>query len=327
MKILFVFTGGTIGSENIGGVADVSSEISRSLPKAVGIDCDCEYAFPFNMLSENATAESLSELAEFMLSLDYEKYDGVIVTHGSDTLAYTASLLSAALSWVKVPIVITAANYVMTDQRSNAANNLRAAYLFIKSFNVHQRCGVYAAWKNDGESTQIHFGERLMEADENDRFRSFGGLPFGRIDGERYIEISPCVSRFGNAAAFLRNRKIRLSQTVLPIHSYPGLDFSKIDTADKDAVLLKLYHSATACTAGEHTSVKALIEICRQTHTDLYMIPKKNGSYIYSTEKALKNSCVHYISGMSEYAAYTLLMLAYSLKDDERESLLKDVII
>ncbi|MBQ1390003.1 MAG: asparaginase [Clostridia bacterium] len=308
MKILFVFTGGTIGSENVDGIADVSLNVSKNIPTIINMDCEWEFAFPFNILSENATCDTLSELVTYMLSIDYDKYDGIVLTHGSDTLAYTSALLCNALSWVKVPIVITAANYVMSDPRSNARENLNSAMAFIKQ---SKHSGVYVVWKNEGEPAYVHFGERLIEADECDRFRSYGGAPFGIVENGEYRDIAPCEIRFGDKNKHLKNKKIKLNNKILLLHSYVGLDFSAVDTTGISAVLLKMYHSATACTQGDATSINALIENCRKTGTDLYLIPKRDSGYIYSSETSFDHTFVKYLPDMSEYAAYTMLLLLY----------------
>lgn len=96
MKILVVFTGGTIGSTENEGYISPDSEKSYRLinmfkDRAEGKypDIDFEIQSPYQMLSENNTCENLRKLASFFLSVDYNQYDGIIVTHGTDTLQYT----------------------------------------------------------------------------------------------------------------------------------------------------------------------------------------------------------------------------------------------
>ena len=303
MKILFVFTGGTIGCKEINGIADVDSGVSQQIVSFCGGKGDeFEFAFPYNMLSENATCETLSQICTYMLSIDYDKYDGVILTHGSDTLAYTANLLGAALSWVKIPIVITAANYVMTDSRSNAKTNITAAYNFIKdAYNI----GVFVSWQNRGEAVKLHPATGLLEADSmTDSFNSFG------------------EAKKGNDLAFLKNRIINIKENVMLLHSYVGFECSSINLTGKEAVLLKLYHSGTACMS---TFLK-LAEMCRENNTDLYVTPIKNNGYIYSSALGFSKTEAFAFHDLTEYAAYTRLLLAYSLQGEEKSAVLNPFI-
>ena len=143
MKILIVFTGGTIGSSVLNGVADVDEKNSGTLMNICQNKPGIEFEFvsPVNILSENSDCDTLSVICSFMLSLDYENYDGVILTHGSDTLSFTSSILGMMLSWVKIPIVITAANYVLSSPKSNGKDNFTASLDFIKSFHEGHQSG------------------------------------------------------------------------------------------------------------------------------------------------------------------------------------------
>ena len=323
MKILIVFTGGTIGCTEKNGVADVdSATCDRIAAICAKLGQETELAFPYNMLSENADCGTLSKLASFMLSIDYEKYGGVIVTHGSDTLAYTANLLSAALSWISIPVIITAANYVMTDKRSNAEDNLHAACAFIEESAKQGRGGVFAAWKNDVNSAQIHLASRLLESDAFGNFESFGGRPFARLDGERFEYAPDQEAIRTNTLAFLKNRRITLKNNVALIHSYVGLDYGTLNIKGKDAVLLKLYHSGTACMTGERTAFKNLAEMCRSENADLYITPARRDTYVYGSSKGFNSTAAIPLYGMSEYRAYTLLLLAYSLEGADRRAVL-----
>lgn len=332
MKLLFVFTGGTIGSVEKNGVADVDGATSRQIAELCGADGDeLEFAYPYNILSENATCDTLTDILNYMLSIDYGRYDGVIVTHGSDTAAYTANLLGHALSWVKIPIVITAANYVMTDPRSNARDNLTAAYTFIKAARIGgtDECGgVFFVWKNIGEHPKIHDATRLLEADGRcDCFNSYGEV-FGMIAGGMYIGTSIEQAKRSDALAFLKGRTLTIKNNVMLLHSYVGLDYRDIYIKGKGAVLLKLYHSGTACmgeSSEDSRSFLYLAEMCKKEGADLYITPAKQGSYIYKSAEGFERTPARPIYNMSEYSAYTALLLAYSLEGEEREKVLREV--
>ena len=326
MKILLVSTGGTIGCSVNDGVADVDSETARTIAaiceKYSG--AQTEVAFPFNMLSENATCATLSRICSFMLGVDYSKYSGVIVTHGSDTLAYTANLLAAALAWVDIPVVITAANYVMTDARSNAADNLAAACILIRELSEKGRGGVFAAWKNDGEPPRIHLASRLLEADApRGYFDSYGGAIFGSIYSDRFF---PCPAESfpepKTELAFLKGRSVEIKPNVMLLHSFVGLDYNTLNIKGKGAVLLKLYHSGTACMEGGSASFSFLAEKCRASGAALYICPARLDTYVYGSNAGLSKAHAVPVFAVSEFFAYTALLLAYSLGERERQAVL-----
>lgn len=321
MKLLFVFTGGTIGSVEKNGVADVDSSTSEKISQLCSHEGDTiEFASPYNILSENATEETLSDILNYMLSIDYDRFDGVIVTHGSDTAAFTANLLAHALAWVKIPIAVTAANYVMTDPRSNARDNITAAYTFIKDVYEHNSyaCGVFFVWTNTGENPKIHIGSRLLEADGyHDSFDSFGEVYAEIKDGRFFGTRQPIYP--DTRAMSLKGESAALKNNVLLLHSYVGLDYRDINIKGKAAVLLKLYHSGTACmgeSAADSRSFLYLADMCKKEGIDLYITPAKKGSYIYRSAEGFESTVACPLFGMSEYSAYTLLLLAYNTNND-----------
>ncbi|MEE3449570.1 MAG: asparaginase domain-containing protein [Acutalibacteraceae bacterium] len=329
MSILVVFTGGTIGSEIINGVADVSQNVSNSLLS--GIKAGFECVSPFSILSENSTPETLSKLCNFMLSVPFEKYDGVVITHGSDTLAYSSAVLGLALSWVNAPVVITAADSVLSMPASNGKKNFSAAVNFILDFKRknHTNTGVFTVWQNKGEMPAVYLSTRLNEADGfTDSFSSWGGVPFGYMNGERFERVCdtvnpPCTVP-QSTLSFLKGASLNLSPDICMIDSYVGLDFSSLCIRDKRAVLLRLYHSATACTIGEKLSVDRLIEQCNEYDTDIYVYPAKQKVYEYSSEEVFRNSSVRRLYSIGKCAAYSKLMLAYAFDGKKRETILNN---
>ena len=99
MKILTVFTGGTIGSTKSDGVISPDSENSYKLFEMYSKkDKKVEFTAvqPLNILSENMNGKFLTQLYKCISSYDLSEFDGVIVAHGTDTLQYTAAYLSYA---------------------------------------------------------------------------------------------------------------------------------------------------------------------------------------------------------------------------------------
>ena len=60
---------------------------------------------------------------------DYENFDGFVVTHGTDTMAYTAAALTYLLQGLNKPVILTGAQYSMADSRTDALQNLNDSLL------------------------------------------------------------------------------------------------------------------------------------------------------------------------------------------------------
>lgn len=325
MKILVIFTGGTIGSSVIQGIANVNCIMGDKLLEMYTSSCDggdihFECVSPVNILSENSTFKTLSQICSYMLSVNYENYDGVIVTHGSDTLAYTSAILGQLLSWVEIPVVLTASNYVLDLPYSNGLINFRASVDFIKQHfdGIHSNSGVFTVWKNRGEQIKVYISTRLNEADGYlDCFTPWGGEPFGIIENGKFTriesDINPVCTKPCEILKYLKNSDINLSDGVALLHSYPGLDYNMISLDGKTAVVIKLYHSATACTDGKKTSLISFIERCGKKNVSVYVFSAKSTEYIYESTHNLCDKGIISLYNINECAAYTKAILAHSI--------------
>lgn len=96
MKILVVLTGGTIGSRVSEKIINVNSAAAYNLIKLYqdkyGTDIEFEVIQPMNILSENLIPSYWITLYDCLDKVEFNAYDGIIITHGSDTLAYTAAM-------------------------------------------------------------------------------------------------------------------------------------------------------------------------------------------------------------------------------------------
>ena len=335
MKILIVFTGGTIGSSVKNGIADIDKGTSNILLNICSEynNIDFEYISPFNILSENSTCNTLSQICNFMLNIDFSKYTGVIITHGSDTLGYTSAILGLALSWVKIPIVVTAADYVLTSPNSNGTVNFKASVDFISDFanGLHSNGGVFTIWKNRGEDVKVHISTRLNEADGfTDSFTSWGGSEFGIIKDGHFIRtdnaVNPECTIPCEKTAFLKGKNTAFNNDILLLNSYVGLDFDSISVSGKSAVLLRLYHSATFCNDGTETSFLRFADRCIKNGVDVFVYSAKRTEYKYKSAESVGNFDIVPLYNINTTSAYCKLLLAYSVEDKHRSEIISDTL-
>ena len=127
-KILFIATGGTIASKKTenGLTPQITpEELLSYIPEVEGL-CEITAVNPFNLDSSNVVPENWSTLVK-VAKEHYEDYDGFVIAHGTDTMAYTAAALSYMIQNSEKPIVITGAqrpiNLDITDAKTNLSDS------------------------------------------------------------------------------------------------------------------------------------------------------------------------------------------------------------
>ena len=128
-KILIIHTGGTIGmvrTEN--GFAPKAGALIEELNQIRDLespDMPLWDLIEFEPLldSTNVRYEQWNSIAR-AIALNYDKYDGFVVLHGTDTLAYSASALSFMLEGLDKPVVFTGAQIPLCELRSDGRDNL-----------------------------------------------------------------------------------------------------------------------------------------------------------------------------------------------------------
>ena len=112
-RICVIFTGGTIGSYSNGGIVDLKPETSSLLiekyRERFGNAIHFDELRPLNILSENMQPSDLEVMADCIRGVDKDAYDGIILTHGTDTLCFTANLFSQLFCDIKIPLVFVSA--------------------------------------------------------------------------------------------------------------------------------------------------------------------------------------------------------------------------
>ncbi|MCC8069720.1 MAG: asparaginase domain-containing protein [Ruminococcus sp.] len=324
MKILVIMTGGTIGSKTEGNIIDVKSNSYHILDmynKMYPNNIDFHTIQPFNILSENFALDTLETLGNTLLSADTSKYDGIIVTHGSDTLCYTSSFLGMITRHFDIPIVLVASNYEINNPNANGLDNFHGAIQLIKSKKVR---GCFVVWKDSiTNRLNIHIGTRLKECDSfTDNFQSYGGVPFAEVMDEEIIfngsKENPTLEDINKDRKQLCN-DIKLKNKSLLIKTYTGLDFSTFKLDNVSNVVIYLYHSGTDCTVSGDNSLIDFIE----THSDktFYIASIKHTTVRYSTTNEILNHNVVPMYDISMESAYIKSLIVSNLNVDIRENL------
>lgn len=155
IKILLIYTGGTIGM-----VKDFETgvlkpfrfeKIKERLPELSLLDCDIETISFENPIDSSDMSPKLWTEIAVIIQQNYEKYDGFVVLHGSDTMSYSASALSFMLENLSKPVIFTGSQLpigdLRTDARENLITSIHLASLKENNISVIQEVGLYFEYK------------------------------------------------------------------------------------------------------------------------------------------------------------------------------------
>ena len=126
-KILLLSTGGTIASV-VSDAGLVPKEAGEQLINMLGeLPYDITVEDILQLDSSNIQPEEWKLIAEKIFE-NRNKYDGIVVSHGTDTMAYTASMLAFMLQNINIPVVLTGSQVPINVVLSDAPDNLRLAF-------------------------------------------------------------------------------------------------------------------------------------------------------------------------------------------------------
>lgn len=307
MKILVIFTGGTIGSAIIDGFITPDDDrkyllLERYKEAISESDVVFDIIEPYRVLSENISADNINTLVQCVAENATKDYDGIIVTHGTDTLQYSACALSFALG-ATLPVVLVSSNFELNNPLANGEQNFYAAVQFVRSGHK----GVYVAYKNNDGTMYYHHALRLL----------------------RHSEVSDDVYSLKEHYAVLKDDKVVLndkfehSESAQPLGTFTLSEYSGVlnilchpgdrfdyNLDDVSAVLLQPYHSGTL-----DTKSKVLSEFCkaasqRDIPVFLVNVPMGKG---YASAKYIDNLGIIRLSLCSAIPIYMKLWIGCSM--------------
>lgn len=247
MKILVVFTGGTIGSSITGGYISTDRKKQNWLIEKYRSmyheDVDFQTVEAYAILSENLTGCTVTNLVRCLTGNLAQDYDGCIVVHGTDTIQYMAAALGYILGKIEMPVILVSSNYILEDPRANGLYNFSGAVKFIQN---KAGKGVFVIYKNSDNLVNVHYGTRLLgHQPYSDDLYSIFGKKYGYYKEDVWYLCDRKKAEPANAAIVLECPN-SWNSSVLRMISYPGMEYHKISNTVR-AVLLETYHSGTLC--------------------------------------------------------------------------------
>lgn len=319
MQISIIFTGGTIGSrlhENgIGTDTNAPRELLLRYREESGDRTVFHTTAPYTLLSENLEFSHVAQLTNAIKD-ELQRTDGVIVTHGTDTLPYTAVALSYTLGLTSKPVVLVSSNYILSDTRANGVENFRAAVQFLREIqNAH---GVYVSYKNPGEPVRILRAARLLpHLAPTEAVHSLGGV-IATVQDDRLMP-TPCSEKGDEIPPFSVENFKKGGGRVLFLRAHPNMIYPSLN-ANVKAVLFETYHSGTLPTATKE--LQAFAKKAMQKGVPVFAA-SMTGEEAYESTNAYESLGIIPLPPLSPVAAYLKLCLTIACGLNPQQTLLR----
>ena len=233
--ILLLATGGTIASQPTrdGGLAPAltSAQLVACVPELAGI-CHIDAVQLYNLDSTSIGPEQWQGMARAVRD-NYDRYDGFVITHGTDTMAYTAAALSYMIQRSPKPVVLTGSQKSIYNRDTDARNNLLRAVLYA----CHDAAwGVQLVF--DG---QVILGTRARKT-RTKSFNAFSSIDYpntAEFRDLRLVPFLPCPPSYAGGPVFYD----RLDPAVFVLRLVPGMraDIIPLLTGHCKALILESF--------------------------------------------------------------------------------------
>lgn len=334
-KIGVITTGGTIGSILAGDAmaVDPAGEIVRrevlALCEAHGFEVTIAAAF--NKNSEDLTPVDWALLITAVQTMLDDGITRIVVTHGTDTLSYSAAALGLVFQEAPARICLTGSFHGLEADNSDGPLNLLAAFHAVADDALPT--GVRVAFRRDCTNKTAH-----IYAAVDLKPMAFDGLAFDSVSGRKLATYAAgdglTVSTDGAPPALptvsgsgLKREVLAVAaRQVLYVESYPGLAFDRLDHTRLSFLLVGLFHSGTGhALTGQGSLLTFMEHTSDKPHVLAATFPSNEIDVPYESTATLIKAGVNVIKDVPAHVIYVfaVLQLARGKAPEEIVSLLQ----
>ena len=299
-KIYIIYTGGTIGMKKTkNGYAPQKGYMENELKLIRELENNEMPAYDFHEYDEVLDSANIGINDWIKIARDiknnYEKYDGFVVLHGTDTMAYTASALSFMLEDLDKPVILTGSQIPLGEIRNDARDNLIAAMLISANPKIKEVC--------------LYFGNTLMRGNRATKVSAFS---LNAFESPNYPPLAKAgvsiiidknanrqnfaadFDKIGNKNSLVKENDKRLKLFELKAHQiavlkvFPGMQMEIIEyiiTKDLKGIVLEAYGAGNIPSDNEDLN-------------KIFKMANDNGTIIVVCTQCLSGSAI-----MGEYEA------------------------
>ena len=277
-KLLVTVSGGTVSSSVKDGLVKLEKE-SPIASYLASKNSDTEFISPANYSSENARPEDYRDVLKAVSeAAEKSRPDGMIILHGTDTMAYFAQLAARALTHMKIPFIITGSKIPPDGEGTDAFKNIDYAVEQVTAGNS----GVVFT-THEGNPAIVPAGKVTSP----DIYGDYGVWPDS-------ADVDYSSDKYKAAAeAFFAAEKLHRIQVIAAAPT-PGILDEGFDT-----VLIMCHHSGTA-------DVKLVPKVRKWTAKGIrcFMAPVPRNSNIYESRAMLEAAGCRSLPGMPPEGAW-----------------------
>lgn len=327
-KILLIYTGGTIGMVKdfkTGALKTFNfDELLKQIPEINLLNCKIEsISFRTPIDSSNMNIENWINLAE-ILENNYKNFDGFVVLHGSDTMAFTASAISFMLENLNKPIIFTGSQLPIGDLRTDAKENLITSIEIASSQEngrsiVSEVC-LYFEYK-------LYRGNRTTKVN-SEHFQAFASPNLTPLaESGVHLKFNKQLQKKKETNKPLVVRK-NLNRNIVILKIFPGISRNIVESIlsikDLKGVILETYGSGNAPT--EEWFLTVLEETLKKNIVIVNVTQCLSGSVImghYQTSERMKEMGI--IDGKDITTESALAKLMYMLGQEIPKTSFKEI--
>ncbi|MDD3350489.1 MAG: asparaginase [Eubacteriales bacterium] len=258
-KVCIIHTGGALGmalAENgyeprAGYIKTLLNEIEElRSPRMPAYDL---YEYEPLLNSAEISIKEWVKLAQDIKE-KYEDYDGFLIIHGADTMAYTASALSFMLSGLAKPVILTGALIPLFDIRNDARDNLVTGLLLAGNYDIPEVC--------------IYFGEKLLRGN---RAVKVDAANFVAFESPNYPELAEVGVTITLNEKHIREAGKELKLSLLEEHQivvlkiFPGIQdriFECMVKSEIEAVIIEAF--GTGIIPENYGTIHKILEVAKE---------------------------------------------------------------
>ena len=245
-KVLIIYTGGTIGMEKDYETNSLRAfdfnHIFNKIPEMNLLECEVSvHQFSEPLDSSDVGPEEWKEITQ-LIEENYQLFDGFLILHGTDTMAYTASALSFMLKNLRKPVILTGSQLPIGDLRTDAKENLLTSLYYASLYQnneaVVQEVALYFEYKLLRGNRCLKYSAENFDAFISPNYPILGESGVHLKVEEAMLYRTPYQEDF--------SVDLHLNDSILLWRIFPGINLESLPQIPKIKVLiLQVFGSGT----------------------------------------------------------------------------------